>query len=72
MQGKSLAFSCDIARRYAEQLSQQPYAQQGGSAKLMREQNCRNAQLVPIYRGQPANEHRLVLGNVFIFRCLVK
>jgi len=29
MQGKSLAFSCDIARRYAEQLSQQPYAQQG-------------------------------------------
>ena len=24
----------------------------------LREQNCRNAQLVPTYRGQPANEHR--------------
>ncbi len=33
-----------------------------GLACGRQEQNCRNAQLVPIYRDQPANEHRRVLG----------
>jgi len=35
------------------------------SAQLMREQNRRNAQLVPTYRDKPANEHRnsMVIPN---------
>ena len=44
------------------------------SAQLMREQNRRNAQLVPIYRGQPANEHRRVLAAgpyLLIFRLVI-
>jgi hypothetical protein len=43
------------------------------SAKLMREQNRRNAQFTPSKRDQPANEHRRVLGGrYFIVPSLLK